>query len=377
MTPGSNGNHDPVDLSAALHDVLTAAEPAPVALDPAASIAESIRPLDLSDDYRIPDPILSVIGKDLKAIPLVTPGKVGLLTAPSGAAKSSVVAAIASGVVNRESTPLQFVVDADRCVWIDTEQEPYELAQHARTTLRRAGIADQFHNHDRLHVYPASKIRNTPDDVDTVNVLRHILHQHIRPDERGILLVDGIADLVPSILDEKQALHTLRQLESLVHGSDWCIFGTLHENRAGSPRGWIGTEAVNRSSATIGIERHQSGRLHIHASKAMHKVRRGDQYQISTWISWDDEQRMFTVGSAPSATSERADRVVSALRQVLPDTFRAADALQPYRDATGKTDTEVQAVQAWIKRSAKAGVLLKVGTGLYRFRDTPGAVEED
>lgn len=367
---GPNGHHDPVDLASTLHAALAAAEPAPVVIDPARAFAETIRPLDLSEDHPMPDPILSVIGKDLSAISLVTPGKVGLLTAPSGAAKSSVIAAIASGVIDPESKPLNFIIKADRCIWIDTEQEPYELARHARTALRRAGIADQYQNHDRLHVYPASTIRNIPEDVDTVDVLQWIMQQHARPDERGIMLVDGIADLVPSILDEQHALRTIRKLETLVSGTNWCIFATLHENRAGSPRGWIGTEAVNRSSATIGIERHQSGRLHIHASKSMHKVRRGDPYQLSTWISWNEDERMFTVGSAPSATSERADRVTSAMRLQLPGSFRAAEALQPYRDATGNPDLDLDAVKKWMKRMSDKGVLVSAARGLYQFRDT-------
>lgn len=376
---GGNGHADPGDMQtliASAFDTVDVATATPAA-DTADTIARRFVELDLTQQHERPAPIVSIIGKDLAPVDLATPGKLMMIAAPSGAAKSSVVAAIASAVMGAPD-PLGFVVRADRCIWFDTEQEPYEIASHCRTSMRRAGMRDTYVQPDRVHVYPINGLRSTklPDGTDVVDVLGSILQRHRHDGERGLMIVDGIADLVPSILDEELALRTILKLESLVSGTNWCIIGTLHENRAGSPRGWIGTEAWHRSSSTIGIERHATGRLHIHAGKSMHKVRRGNPLMVSTWISWDDETGMFTATGAPSGTSMAADKITRSMRQHLPAVFTTADILSAYREAKGDPDLTKGAADAWRKRAITAGIIENVGRGSYRFRDD-GSTDDD
>ena len=72
----------------------------------------------------------------------------------------------------------------------------------------------------------------------------------------GVLIVDGIVDLIEDYNDQKQSRQLIDHFKKIIAKNNVLFIPVLHNARStGSARGHLGTELINKSKAVIKIEK--------------------------------------------------------------------------------------------------------------------------
>lgn len=133
-----------------------------------------------------------------------------------------------------------------KVIFIDTEQGEYHVNKVGKRVLRLLGATEIPKN---FIVYAFRKIY-----TDTRRSLIDYLIQ-TTPD-LGMLIIDGIKDLVHSINDESEATSMADDLLRWTAKYDIHIITVLHQNKNDrNARGHLGTELVNKAETVVSVER--------------------------------------------------------------------------------------------------------------------------
>jgi hypothetical protein len=125
----------------------------------------------------------------------------------------------------------------------DTEQGDYHVQMAARRALTLAGPGAS----ERFEAYSLRGL-STADRLDLID---YILY---RTPGVGLVVIDGIRDLVSSINDEDQATLAIGSLMRWSKELGIHIVGVLHQNKNDSnARGHLGTEALNKAETVISV----------------------------------------------------------------------------------------------------------------------------
>lgn len=132
------------------------------------------------------------------------------------------------------------VEHALKVIVLDTEQNQFDI--HAVAT---GALADSGHETDiecsMLRVYQLN------GDVIMKN---KILDEAIRTIAPDVVIIDGLADLIPDINDSNMGMCTPRHLKELAMTSNCAIIGTIHANYGtDKERGHLGSNAGNMASS--------------------------------------------------------------------------------------------------------------------------------
>ena len=103
------------------------------------------------------------------------------------------------------------------------------------------------------HMFDIFNVRN----VDRANREAYFLEaiEHYRPD---LVILDGIRDLVSDINDGTVAQEMMEKLMKTAQTFNCCIVCVLHQNKSGDsrdPRGWLGTELLNKAYDVFATEK--------------------------------------------------------------------------------------------------------------------------
>lgn len=131
----------------------------------------------------------------------------------------------------------------DRIAYFDTEQSEFELR---RASLRIKSLIGNCIP-DELKIYNLRELAH--------NVKRKFIEDVVEADEKiGLVVIDGIRDLITDINDPKQATSISEWLLYLTSTYNVHIITVLHQNKAdGNARGHIGTELNNKASSVISV----------------------------------------------------------------------------------------------------------------------------
>jgi hypothetical protein len=141
-----------------------------------------------------------------------------------------------------------------RVLWYDTEQSDNStqdiLVNRIRPLYHRCMGPDEPFPEEQLDIF---NVRN----VDRVNRERYFFKaiEHYKPD---LVILDGIRDLVADINDGTVAQEMMERLMKTAQEHDCCIVCVLHQNKSGDsrdPRGWLGTELLNKAYDVFAIEK--------------------------------------------------------------------------------------------------------------------------
>lgn len=144
--------------------------------------------------------------------------------------------------------------DPLRVLWYDTEQSDNStqdiLVNRIIPLFRRVMGPDEPFPEQQFEIF---NVRNVERASREPYFLAAI--DHYRPD---LVILDGIRDLVSDINDGTVAQDMMEKLMKTAQQYNCCIVCVLHQNKSGDsrdPRGWLGTELLNKAYDVFATEK--------------------------------------------------------------------------------------------------------------------------
>lgn len=278
--------------------------------------------INLFQELPVSEAFMEIIEGD-KALPLFTLGNFSLIKGPTKSGKtfwatSVIAAAVKNSTINNIHSRLP--ANKRMCLYFDTEQSTHHAQKVGRRVLETAGVCNsQYFKIYSLRRYAPGErlaiidlaIRETPN--------------------LGLVVIDGVRDLVVSVNDEIAANalgnYLLKWTEEF-HIHINCI---IHENKKDTnARGHLGTEVVNKAENIIGISR--AGK----SDQSLFTVANGECRELgftSFKFTRDDKQLYIIDPGLAQTTSENAKFTISKYsedehREFLAQAFGGKEALR-------------------------------------------------
>lgn len=141
-----------------------------------------------------------------------------------------------------------------RLLWYDTEQSDNSTQDILKNRIiplyQRACGEDAIFPEDMFDIF---NVRNTDREKRELFLTTAI--NYYKPD---LVILDGIRDLVGDINDGAVAQELIEKLMKIAQTNECCIVCVLHQNKSGEsrdPRGWLGTELLNKAFDVFATEK--------------------------------------------------------------------------------------------------------------------------
>ena len=198
-------------------------------------------------------PIDFLIRKD--GIPCFPRGEIDVVSGKAKSGKTTFLSMLMACCTSGEALEMQRPfddIDGDwvcrpiRVLWYDTEQSEQSTQDIlCNRILKLAPAAEQFLDvfnvrclrcEERLKLFVKAVTKYQPD----------------------LVVLDGVRDLIADINDGVKAQELVENLMTLAQSVKCCIVCVLHQNKSAedrNPRGWIGTELLNKSFEVYSCEK--------------------------------------------------------------------------------------------------------------------------
>jgi hypothetical protein len=179
-------------------------------------------------------------------------GTLGNISTLIGKAKARKTTAAALFVANALTNENKNYINADfpedkrTCIYIDTEQGKFHAQKNLNRIIRlaRLPLEKQPENLYYFTLRPLSPDQRIKAIEFMINKIPNI----------GLLIIDGVRDLVSSINDENESTKVLQYLLKWSEIKQIHIINILHQNKGNEDaRGHLGTELVNKSESVIEV----------------------------------------------------------------------------------------------------------------------------
>ena len=171
-----------------------------------------------------------------------------------------------------------------RVLWYDTEQSDNSTQDILRNRIiplfHRAAGPDKAFPEDMYDIF---NVRNVDRDKREDFLFAAI--EYYKPD---LVILDGIRDLVGDINDGTVAQELIEKLMKSAQQNNCCIVCVLHQNKSGDsrdPRGWLGTELLNKAFDVFATEKLMPQRIF----KLEQLYTRKYDIEQLLWFEVDDE----------------------------------------------------------------------------------------
>ena len=171
-----------------------------------------------------------------------------------------------------------------RVLWYDTEQSDNSTQDILRNRIiplfHRAAGSDATFPENMFDIF---NVRNVDRDKREDYLFAAI--EHYKPD---LVILDGIRDLVGDINDGTVAQELIEKLMKSAQLNNCCIVCVLHQNKSGDsrdPRGWLGTELLNKAFDVFATEKLMPQRIF----KLEQLYTRKYDIEQLLWFEVDDE----------------------------------------------------------------------------------------
>jgi hypothetical protein len=153
----------------------------------------------------------------------------------AGAVKGELVGNVFSGTLPKGK---------QKVIFVDTEQARYDVIKVAQRVLQLSDLD----NPDNFEVFSLRKFSTE----ERKTIIEQIIETN--PD-LGLLVIDGVRDLVTSINNEEEATGLATNLLKWTEERQVHIITVLHQNKNDyNARGHLGTELVNKAEITISVK---------------------------------------------------------------------------------------------------------------------------
>lgn len=229
-----------------LNDVLSDVEP--VQADKTSLLAnklEGVR-VDPLEILSPPETCLEIVSEDVPAT-VATLGNFMLLIGKAKSRKTFLIliflSSFIAGKILLEKISGTLRTGKNRAILFDTEQGKYHLQRTVNRICKMTGNA----NPDNFQAFGLRKYKAQ----ERLNLIEYKIYN--TPD-LGLVVIDGIRDLVTSINDEEQASNMSSLLLKWTDELKIHIIVVLHQNKNdNNARGHLGAELVNKAESTLSV----------------------------------------------------------------------------------------------------------------------------
>jgi RecA-family ATPase len=207
-----------------------------------------------NEEIKEEKPCIEIIDTNGNHFPLATFGNISVITGQAKSRKSFFVTAIAGAFCNPTKKALDMIqgaqIESKRVVlYFDTEQARF----HVKTVLNRI-IEISGHTPEKLEFLNVFSLRKYPPG-ERFNIIKTAIDN---TENLGLVVIDGIRDLITNINDPDQATQITTDLLKWSEEKDCHILTVIHENKGNEQaRGHIGTELINKAETVISIRKEQ------------------------------------------------------------------------------------------------------------------------
>lgn len=188
-------------------------------------------------------------------------GNITTVTGQSGAKKSFFVSAIAGAWINPGKLVLNRIKvtapnDKKRVLYFDTEQSRGDVKELQNRIIEIAGFENLTAESLDLLLCYSIKAMSPKERHEFIN--RSIQYEN----EIGLVIIDGVKDLMTSVNNEEQTSVIITDLLKWSEEKNIHICSVLHENpNSDKMRGHIGTELINKCETVVSIQKHSENAL--------------------------------------------------------------------------------------------------------------------
>jgi hypothetical protein len=204
--------------------------------------------IDVTEDIPKPETAWSLSNKnDTGKEILGTLGNFSAIIGKAKAGKSFYINIAVSTALSKDLILERFTSDLppekNEVVYFDTEQGKYHVQLAVKRICKQINVPEP----KNLHTYYLRS--HTPAER-----LQFIENEILSNDKIGILIIDGIKDLITSINDEEQATMLVSKLLKWTEDRKIHIITVLHQNKSdNNARGHIGTELINKAETVLEV----------------------------------------------------------------------------------------------------------------------------
>lgn len=208
--------------------------------------------LEVTYKFEVPPKWLEIVNdEDLECSTFGTYGNFSTIIAPPKVGKTTLVSIpIASHITKKRIAGFQAYVPEGKqnVLWIDTEQGRGEAVKTLKSICDFSEIGHEKHP-DRLFYHTLREYGY----VNRVEITDYLI-QHTP--NLGVVVIDGIRDLINSINDEREATSIASNLLRWSEEKNIHIVTILHQNKGdGNARGHLGTELMNKAETVINLSK--------------------------------------------------------------------------------------------------------------------------
>jgi hypothetical protein len=204
--------------------------------------------IDLNEKLEPPQSaIIQRVGDEVRTV--FTLGNISGITGKAKSRKSFAVGIGVAAAIGGNGLPGQLEgalpPGQNKVIYFDTEQAKY----HVQLTAKRiASMAANGGNIDNLSIYALREFKQ----ADRAAIVKYAIEN---TPNLGLVIIDGIRDLIRSINDEDQATEIMDDLLTWSAQKNIHILSVLHQNKGNEQvRGWIGSELLNKAETIISVK---------------------------------------------------------------------------------------------------------------------------
>ncbi|GAB3976015.1 hypothetical protein GCM10028806_34870 [Spirosoma terrae] len=227
-------------------------------------------------------------------------GMISALTGPPKSGKTTVIGFMLATTLTSFSSPEQTLsiksalADNRDVVYLDFEQHISSTQDLHDRVLRYAGLSDCP---DNLHILSLLEL-TMEQRLQAVRATFDALDLHL-------LIIDGLADLLPGVNDEEKSNALIEELSLLASRHKTCLIVVIHENKGGgSVRGHLGSQIERKCAGLIAVRKDRETKTHSIESRL---IRIGDDFE-NVYFRYSEEQKQMILLDA-LATDEYNQRV--------------------------------------------------------------------
>lgn len=158
---------------------------------------------------------------------------------------SMVMAAAETGEWLMDKIRVNLPIDKKTVLYIDTEQSRY----HEQRVLKR--ILKLANRDDAVNLIALNLRKYSPSE--RLEIVEHAIYE---VESLGLVILDGVRDLINSINDEEQSSMITSKLLKWSEEINCHICAVLHTNKGdNNARGHLGTELTNKSESVISVQK--------------------------------------------------------------------------------------------------------------------------
>ncbi len=220
-------------------------------------------------------------------------GMISALTGPPKSGKTTVIGYMMASTLSHVSDAAQTLniqsthAGSRDVVYFDFEQHVSSTQDLHDKVLRYAGLA------------------SCPENLHVMNLLEYTMEERkeaidlvFRELDVHLLIIDGLADLLPGVNDEEKSNMLIEKLALSASQHNTCVIVVIHENKGGGTvRGHLGSQIERKCAGLIAVRKDRESKVHSIESRL---IRIGDDFD-NVLFRYSDEHRGMVLLDAVSS----------------------------------------------------------------------------